>query len=90
MPFIRIVKEGVYEISESDLKELLKISDKLVRDALSGISFEEFSKRYKELVKFVKSKGRKVKFSELFDKVVDYVMPSEDFTLEDFRSIFLR
>lgn len=82
---VRIATEGQYEVDESDAAQLNELDNAAV-SACETSDEESFRQAFKQLLEFVRSKGRLVPEDELVGS--DIILPPPDVSLEEARAEF--
>ncbi|MEO9320167.1 MAG: hypothetical protein ABI361_05795 [Nitrososphaera sp.] len=88
---VRIMGEGQYRLAASDLSELNRVDNSIVKyvedhSDNSHQTQQEFQKRLNEMITIVRSRGEQLGESELVAS--DVILPFPDTTLEEARDLF--
>jgi hypothetical protein len=82
---VRIQGEGQWELSGAQLDELDKI-DNLMVDVIGEHDETRFESLLKQMLDYVRSKGRALKTEELVESAL--ILPPSDATIDEVKSLF--
>ncbi len=83
---VRILTEGQYELDEKQYEQLNRYDNTLVELVEAGDAVR-FSSTFQELLRFVRSSGRRLADEELAPSTL--ILPAPDSTMDELKQLFV-